>query len=222
MLRRIAFLAILLATITILCAPAQAWLSVRTATRNFERAWSAAMSKRDDAAREYFQRSADAFGQALAENPPSRTTTFLSNLAMAGMSLYEAGRYRESVEAMAMARNEDRGQDAWEVPLYLGLARGQLGERKEMMDALQSFLDIQVYQPMLSNAVSRELAALEQGTATPEAAAGAIHAAAMAQFDYNVNIDTLRNDRPDSACNGRFWWRTNAEPCSHKTFFEND
>lgn len=201
-----------LAVVT-LSSSALAWRSVRTGQKNFERAWRASMSMRQDTAAGYYARAADAFSQALAEVPPSRTTMFSSNLTMAGMSFYYAGRYQECVDTMDKVLTEDRSMNVWEAPLYSALASGELGNKKETVKYLNRLIDYQAYQPILMNVVSRVLPELENGSASLASATEAVGKAALQQFLDNTNTPSVKQENQSTHCSGRFWWRMNKDTC---------
>jgi len=201
----------LLAAALMAPVPAMAWSSVRTGQKNFERAWLAYTFRRFDQASQYFARAADAFGAGLAETPPSRTTMFASNLTMAGMSLYYAGRYAEV--AAPMKRVMDRENRVWEAPLYAALAAARLGDKATAVDLFTRYLKTSPGQPILSAEVSRQLDVLESGAPSLTQVAQDIEQAAFAQFDNNINLISDRRESTSQACDGNYWWRNNRQPC---------
>ncbi|MUM78667.1 hypothetical protein GKC30_13585 [Pseudodesulfovibrio sp. F-1] len=201
----------LLAVALLAPLPAMAWSSVRTGQKNFERAWLAYTFRRFDQASQHFAQAADAFAAGLAETPPSRTTLFASNLTMAGMSLYYAGRYAEV--ATPMKRVMDREKRVWEAPLYAALAAARLGDKSSTIALLDAYLKTSPGQPILSAEVSRQLDALESGQPPLTQVAQAIEEAAFAQFDGNINRLSDRRESTSQSCDGNYWWRNNRQPC---------
>lgn len=195
---------------------ALAWRSVRTGQKNFERAWRSYLSKQPDKAYGYFARSADGFAEALAEDPPGRTTLFSSNLTMAGLAFYHAGRYREAVSTMK--RVADKNDSIWEAYIIAALSQGRLGNESKMADALKAYLDAAPGQLLLSGAVKREQAALEKGTQGVENAVSQVEQAMLDQFERNDTFS--KNNVPSSKeyCSGTFWWRYNKAPCDRDYF----
>lgn len=198
-------------TITLFASSAFAWRSIRTGQKNFQRAWNAYLSKQPDKAGGYFAKAADAFGQALAEVPPSRTTMFPSNLTMGGMSLYYSGRYEAAVKAMAKAA--DKEEDIWEAYLYAALSQAHLGNGSEMEAGLKAYLDTSPGQPILSNAVKKQLAALEKDPNSAEAGIALIENALQDQFINNYTFSRKSSANGKNACSGQFWWRYFKAPC---------
>lgn len=203
---------VLVLAIVMTATSAFAWRSVRTGQKNFERAWSAMHFKRMDQAKKDFTKAADAFGQALAEQPPSRTTMFASNLTMAGISLYYGGRYQECIDAMDKAVRKDKR--IWEGYLYKALSLAAMDDKAETAKTLRAYLQSSPGQPILSNEVKRQITNLETDSGTLADARSAIDKAATEQFENNY---TLR--RPSSnndLCSGIFWWRYDNAPCVDK------
>ena len=206
------FVVSIVCVITIMIASsAFGWRSVRTGQKNFERAWSAYLFKRPEKANEYFVKAADAFSSALAEVPPSRTTMFASNLAMAGISLYQAGSYKEAIDAMNKAKSKDRR--LWEAYLYSGLSYAHLNEKQKAIESFSAYMNSSPTQAILSTAVSKQINILEQEGGSLEAAIIAIDTAAFSQYTNNYLLGT-----PDQQgrCSGVYWWRYNKGPCSER------
>ncbi len=210
MKKQLAFITALFLITTMLTSTAFAWRSVRTGQKNFERAWSALHFKRMDNVDKYFTKAAEAYGQALAEKPPSRTTMFASNLTMAGMSLYYADRYQECVDAMDMAvKKDDR---IWEGFLYKGLSLAAMDEKEEAVKAFIAYMKSSPGQPILSSAVEKQITDLETDSGTLTTAIPIIEKAAVDQFQNNV---TLQNTpRESEQCSAMYWWRYNKAPCT--------
>lgn len=191
-----------------------AWRSLRTGTKNFERAWSSYLFKRPDKATGYFTKAANAFGEALAEQPPSRSTMFPSNLAMAGMSFYHAGRYEESIDAMQKAIAKNR--NIWEAPLYTALSHARLGDTTKAVESFNAYFKSGPSQAIISDTISRLMPEIENGSLSLEKAANEIDGATHSQFEQNVNVSGRSTPTDNDRCNGSFWWRYNRAPCFQK------
>jgi len=201
--------------VTMILSAAYAWRSVRTGQKNFERAWSAYLFERTDKATEYFSKAADAFGLALAENPPSRTSMFASNLTMAGISSYYAGRYDQAIDAMDKAIYKD--DTIREAYLYTALSNSRKGDKSKTLEFLTKYIKSHPTQSILSNSVQAQLTDLETDSGPLDAVAPAVEAAAYRQFINNVNFSGDDQGSVNSLCNSPFWWRSNRAPCSHNT-----
>jgi tetratricopeptide (TPR) repeat protein len=207
----------LLAAAVLAPCTAGAWTSVRTGQKNFERAWSAYVFRRPDMAAKYFARAADAFGAGLAEDPPSRTTMFPSNLTMAGMSLYYAGRYQEVAAPMEKVMAKD--DRIWEAPLYAALASARLGDAAGTIRLFKLYLESSPTQSILSGVVKRQLDALETGSPSLADVVAAVEQAAFDQFDANINQSIGRTSNAQDECDGIYWWRFNRSPCAERFKF---
>lgn len=195
----------------------EAWIPTRTGQRNFERAWAAFLSQRRDDAMTYFAKAADAYAQALAEKPPTRTTLFPSNLTMAGISAYYAGRYDLAIQALGMAL--DRDDSIWEGYLYTGLAYARQGNSAKAMEFLEKYVKSNPSQPILSSAVLAQVSAVETEGASLDQVAPAVEQGAFDQFHNNMLFVGNRADSPADGCSGAFWWRNNRAPCSRNLNF---
>jgi len=200
---------LLLATV----APAQAWRSVQNGDKNFERAWRTYSSRQTDKADGYFARSAEAYSDALKDDPPSRTARFPSTLAKAGISFYYAKRYQECVNTMKLTLTRDKRM--WEPALYTALSYARLGDSENTIKTLQNFVTSLSSQRIISDAAVIQIKALETGTATLDSAADALDAATQQQFIENINRNNSPRDIGLTAerCNGTYWWRRNMAPC---------
>ncbi|MFH1914457.1 MAG: hypothetical protein ABIK45_09320 [Pseudomonadota bacterium] len=216
---QIALLMALLTAALLVPSPATAWVSVRTGQKNFERAWLAYTSRRFDQANQHFVKAADAFGAGLAEDPPSRTAMFASNLTMAGMSLYYAGRYAEV--GAPMHKVMDKENRVWEAPLYAALAAARLGDKATTVDLLTRYLKTSPTQPILSAEVRRQLDALDSGAPPLAQVTEAIDGAAFEQFDNNINFVGSRGGEMQEYCDGIYWWRSNKQPCLERFKYTN-
>lgn len=155
----------LILAVVVLLSQAYAWRSVRTGQKNFERAWSAYLYKRAEKANEYFAKSADAFGLALAENPPSRTTMFTSNLTMAGISSYYAGRYDQAIDAMGKAIYKD--DTIWEGFFYTALSYARKGDKAKTLEFMERYMRAHPSQPILSGEIRKQMDALKGERSSP-------------------------------------------------------
>lgn len=197
--------------VVLLFPEAQAWRSVRTGQKNFERAWSAFVFKRPERADEYFAKAADAFSQALAENPPSRTTMFASNLTQAGMSMYFAGRYDQAIAAMDKAIFKD--DTVWEPYLFTALSHARKEGAKEAVVFLKRYIKSNPGQPILSGEAQKQIEGLEKGAVSPDAAATALEHAFLVQIINNINFAGRNPADANGMCDQPFWWRNNRSPC---------
>ena len=213
-------LSLLLAGLLVLAlfTPSHAWISTRTGQRAFQRAWNAYLSKRADDAKEYFVQAADAWGAALAENPPSRTATFPSSLTMAGISAYYAGRYDLSVSAMAKAIERD--DSIWEAYIYTALDKARQGDKEGSVDFLKQYMKSVPAQFILSREVEKQLTAL-QADGTLDAAIPALEDAVFRQFSNNYTFSRTTTNDPSGLCSGSFWWRYNKAPCDRRYNYFN-
>lgn len=201
---------------TLLATSAFAWRSVRTGQKNFERAWSAYVFKRPDQAKGYFAKAAAAFGSALAETPPSRTTMFTSNLTMAGISFYSSGQYQQCITTMEMVADKD--DRMWEAPLYSALSHARLGDATQAIKSLKAYLDTSPGQPMLSNEAERVITELDKSSGDPSAAAITMDTAIYRQISNNIKTTGKSVTSPTERCNGTYWWRYNQSPCTQKQY----
>ena len=204
--------------VVLLLPEAHAWRSVRTGQKNFERAWSAYLFKRQDRADEYFARAADAFGQALTENPPSRTTMFPSNLVQAGMSMYYAGRYDQAVNAMDKAIFKD--DSLWEPFIYTAVSQARKGDSREALRFLQRYLKTNPNQPILSDEARRQIEGLQGKSASLEDVVMAMEGALLQQFINNLNFRGRNPSSVGGLCEGAFWWRNNRAPCARNSIVD--
>lgn len=215
MKKQLTFIITIILTVSLLSSTAFAWRSVRTGQKNFERAWSALHFQRMDRAMEYFSKAAESFGQALAEQPPSRTTMFASNLTMAGMSLYYAGRYQECVDTMDKATSKDKR--IWEGYLYKALSLASMEDKEGTIKALTAYIQSSPGQPILSSTVMKQLTDLETDSGSLAEAIPAIENAAVSQFENNYNLQISPNE--NNQCSGQYWWRYNKAPCAKELPF---
>lgn len=214
-MNKIALLLVALIAVLVVTLSAQAVSPIRSGEKNFERAWKSLMLSSPDKAMGYFATAADAFAEALAQDPPSRNTNFPSNLMKAGMSFYYADRYQESLGAMGRLKGNDSKQ--WEVNIFSALSYGMLGDKAKMMDALESYAELLPGQAILSQEVEKQFVDLQNGNVTPEDAAIMVEKQLVRQYMTNVNRHsswTAGNER----CNGAYWWRYNRSPCEDNQF----
>lgn len=193
--------------------PAFAWKSVRVGQKNFERAWERYTMLEPDKANEFFKKSADAFAEALAADPPSKTARFISTLTMAGMSFYFADRYEESIDAMELVQRKEK--KIWETNIFIGLAKARLGDETKAVEFLNLYLQSMPSQRVLSNAVTQQLEQLGTKSVTLIDATANIDKALQLQFIENINWNNSRSTNPaNERCSGSLWWRKNRAPCS--------
>lgn len=190
-----------------------AWRSVRTGKHNFEKAWLAYANLQDAKAMSYFEQSASAFAEALAVDPPSKTARYVSNLTMAGISFYYAGRYDECIENMTLAHRKEKR--IWEANLFIGLSHGRLGNKANAIEFLNLYLQSMPSQRNLSDTVIKQLAALDAGETTLAEALNEVDKATQLQFIHNISLNfTPRSSNPSTErCSGAYWWRKNSSPC---------
>lgn len=202
-------------------APAFAWKNVRIGKWNFEKAWMAYVMLKDDMSTEYFKAAADSFGKALAADPPSRTARFVSNLTMAGISFYMAGRYAECIDAMTMAYRTENSM--WEANLYIGLAWARQGNKNKAVTFFKKYLESMPSQRTLSDDVAKQLDEMAQGVTTLNDAASSIAKAAQLQFIRNISLNFSPHSLspPQEQCSGAYWWRRNNAPCSSPDSLRN-
>jgi len=186
---------------------------VKTADKNFERAWLAYTTRRTAQAVGHFADAADYYEKALDEDPPSRVAQYPSSRVKAGMASYFAGRFEECIASMMAARHA--GERIWEADLFTALAHARLGDRDNAVGNLALFLEGLPPVRALFGTVRAQLAAL-QGGADLDSVADLLEAAVQNQ----VIDDIRRTFSPNTVmpaterCNGTFWWRRNRQPCS--------
>nr|WP_321255503.1 hypothetical protein [uncultured Pseudodesulfovibrio sp.] len=194
-------------------ASAQGWRSVQNGDKNFERAWRTYTTQQTAKAEGYFVRAADAYGDALKADPPSRTTRFPSTLAKAGISFYSAKRYQECIDTMKITLTRDKRM--WEPALYTALSYARLGDSENTVKTLQTFVTALSSQRIISDAASLQIKSLETGKTTLDDVADALDAATQKQFIENISRNNSPRDVGLTAerCNGAYWWRRNMAPC---------
>ena len=201
--------------------PALAWRSVRAGDKNFERAWRAYTSKQTDKANRYFTDAADDYGQALKEDPPSRTTRFPTTLIKAGISFYQAKRYLECVDTMKLTHR--RNERIWEADLFSALAYARLGDSEKTLKELALFMEALSSQRLITSAVTVQVKGLEDGSISLDSAANTLESVTQQQFVKNVSINNSpqKSTIPNERCTGNYWWRYNATPCNSGGFIAN-
>ena len=186
---------------------------VKTADKNFERAWLAYTTLRTDTAYEYFAEAADFYEKALSEDPPSRVAQHPSSRVKAGMAYYFAGRYGQCIESMLASRRT--GERIWEADIFTGLAHARLGDRDNAIGNFALFLEGLPPVRTLFEVVRAQVAALETGANLDENAdllEKAIQKQVIADIRTTVSPNTIMP--VTERCNGTFWWRHNKQPCS--------
>lgn len=100
----------------------------------------------------------------------------------------------------------------WEGYLYSGLSYAAMDEKTETINALTAYIKSSPGQPILSNAVKKQLTDLETDSGSLADALSVIEKAAEDQFENNYALQNSPNER--NQCSGQFWWRYNKAPCS--------
>ena len=186
---------------------------VKTADKNFERAWLAYATLRTDKAYEYFAEASAHYAEALAQDPPSRVAQYPSSRVKAGMAHYFAGRYKQCIESMLASRRT--GERIWEADLFTAMAHARLGDRDNAVGNLSLFLEGLPPVRMLFTTVRSELAALEDGEDL-DRSADVLETTVQKQIVDDIRRTTSPNTimPVTERCNGTFWWRRNKQPCS--------
>ena len=205
---------ILLAAMMLLTAVIPASASVRGGDREFERAWRIFSARQADRATDYFKGAAEQYGEAMREDPMSRTMRFQSTLIKAGISSYYAGDFDQSIKAMQLAVRKD--ERIWESDLYTALSYARKGDRENAMLFIGKFMDSMSSQRFITDAVLRQMPGMKAGTISLEDGFADIDRATKAQFVDNILRNSNRRTMqvPGEECSGAFWWRKNAAPCS--------
>ncbi|MEZ7198792.1 tetratricopeptide repeat protein [Pseudodesulfovibrio karagichevae] len=188
--------------------------SVDIGNRNFERAWRVYVTRNDEKAAEYFKASADAYAQALGEDPVSRTMNFQSSLDKAGIAMYFAGQYDQSIKTLTEAQGEK--DKIWDAALFIALSEGRKGDKEAALKAFDKFLEANPSQRFITSEMSRVLPGVKDGSIKLSDAIDAIERETQHQFVQNVLRYNNRNGMipASEACNGSYWWRYNSAPCS--------
>jgi len=202
---------IALIVMVLMALPSRALSPTRVGEKNFERGWRHLMLSNRDKAVEEFVVGADAFAEALAEEPRSRYTNFPSNLTKAGMTMYFAGRFEESIDAMGEAFAGNR--PPWEAPMFMALSYGRLGDEEKTMEWLKKYQGLEYGQRLFSTAVQEQMDNLMRHKATIDAVAEALDAAMIRQFLYNKQTMGQAYAYGNDSCGGSFWWRYAMKPC---------
>jgi tetratricopeptide (TPR) repeat protein len=191
--------------------------AVNTGDRNFQRAWRMYVTRNNDRALEYFKASAEAYAEALQQDPMNRTMKFQSSLDMAGIAMYFAGQYDLSIKTLDEAQGEK--DKIWDAALFTALSQGRKGDKEAALKAFDRFLDANPSQRLITSEMSRVLPGVENGTVKLSDAIDSIERATQQQFVQNVQRYNNRNGMiPATAtCDGSYWWRYNSTPCSHGT-----
>lgn len=203
----------------LLTTTASAWRDTRMGDRNFERAWSAYMFKRTDAAKQYFTKAANSYAEGLAQNPPPRSALFVSTLVKSGMSFYFADQFEQCVKTMGMAMEKDKR--IWETYLFSALAQAALGNKDQTIAMLKQYQRVEPYQPRISNALGKQFSDLEAGSVSLEEARQIIEAATQDQFINNMTVTGQGAATGKEQCNGNYWWRNNKAPCERRFYIDN-
>ena len=188
--------------------------SVNTGDRNFQRAWRVYVTRNTEKAMEYFKASAQAYGEALRQDPVNRTMRFQSSLDKAGIAMYFAGEYDQSIKTLTEAQGEK--DKIWDAALFIALSQGRKGDKEATLKAFDKFLAANPSQRLITTEMSRVLPGVEDGTVSLADAIDAIEQTTQQQFVQNVLYNNRRNGMVPAteACNGPYWWRYNSAPCS--------
>jgi tetratricopeptide (TPR) repeat protein len=186
---------------------------VKTADKNFERAWLAYTTLRTDQAVGYFADAADDYAKALEADQPSRVAQYPSSRVKAGMANYFAGRFEECIASMAAARRT--GERIWEADLFTALAHARLGDRDKAIGNLALFLEGLPPVRMVFEIAQVQLAGLQYG-ADLDRTADILEESVQKQIVEDIRLTLSPNTimPVTERCNGTFWWRRNKKPCS--------
>ena len=187
---------------------------VNTGDRNFQRAWRVYVTRNNAKALEYFKASAQAYGEALQQDPVDRTMKFQSSLDKAGIAMYFAGQYDQSIKTLTEAQGEK--DKIWDAALFIALSQGRKGDTEATLEAFDKFLEANPSQRLITTEMGRILPGVKDGTVKLSDAIDSIEQATQQQFVHNVQRNNRRNGMipATEACNGPYWWRHNSAPCS--------
>ncbi|MGE4424258.1 MAG: hypothetical protein AB7D39_18305 [Pseudodesulfovibrio sp.] len=188
--------------------------SVDIGNRNFERAWRVYVTRNNEKAMEYFKASAQAYGEALRQEPMDRTMGFQSSLDKAGIAMYFAGQYDQSIKTLTEAQGEK--DKIWDAALFIALSEGRKGDKEATLKAFDKFLEANPSQRFITTEMSRVLPGVRDGSIKLSDAIDSIERETQHQFVQNVLRYNNRNGMipATEACNGSYWWRNNSAPCS--------
>ncbi|WP_338669593.1 hypothetical protein [Pseudodesulfovibrio methanolicus] len=199
--------------VSAMALPARAGL-VNTGDRNFQRAWRVYVTRNDARAVDYFKASAKAYGEALRQEPMDRTMGFQSSMVKAGIAMYFAGEYDQSIKTLTEAQGEK--DKIWDAALFIALSEGRKGDKEATLAAFDKFLEANPSQRFITTEMSRVLPGVKDGTVKLSDAIDSIEQATQHQFVQNVLRYNNRNGMipATETCNGAYWWRYNSAPCS--------
>ncbi|HKI81246.1 MAG TPA: hypothetical protein VKA04_06330 [Pseudodesulfovibrio sp.] len=188
---------------------------VNTGDRNFQRAWRVYVTRNNEKAMEYFKASAQAYGEALEQEPMTRTMRFQSSLDKAGIAMYFAGEYDQSIKTLTEAQGEK--DKIWDAALFIALSQGRKGDKEAALKAFDKFLEANPSQRLITTEMGRVLPGVKDGSVKLSDAIDAIEKETQHQFVQNVARYNKRNGMipATEACNGPYWWRYNSAPCSN-------
>jgi len=188
---------------------------VNTGDRNFQRAWRVYVTRNNEKAMEYFKASAQAYGEALQQEPMTRTMRFQSSLDKAGIAMYFAGEYDQSIKTLTEAQGEK--DKIWDAALFIALSQGRKGDKEAALKAFDKFLEANPSQRLITTEMGRVLPGVKDGSVKLSDAIDAIEKETQHQFVQNVARYNKRNGMipATEACNGPYWWRYNSAPCSN-------
>jgi tetratricopeptide (TPR) repeat protein len=187
---------------------------VTTGDRNFQRAWRVYVTRNNEKAVAYFKASAQAYGEALGQEPMDRTMGFQSSLVKAGIAMYFAGEYDKSIKTLTRAQGDK--DKIWDAALFIALSEGRKGDKEATLAALDKFLEANPSQRLITTEMGRVLPGVKDGSVKLSDAIDSIQRETQHQFVENVLRYNKRNGMVPAyeACNGAYWWRYNSSPCS--------
>jgi tetratricopeptide (TPR) repeat protein len=206
-------------TVALLALPSLALSPNRIGESNFERGWRRLMHDNREEAVEAFAVGAQAYSEALAEQPRARYTNFLSNLAKAGMSFYYAGRFEEAADVLAEVYEPN--SKLWESAIYSAMSYAYLGDKAKTIEWLERFHAMYSDAQILSNVAHRQLVGLVSGDVSTDAAADALDKAVFRQSRYNVSNMGQAQAFGSDSCSGAYWWRYAYRPCKNNLRYRN-
>lgn len=187
--------------------------------RNFMRGRIAEMRDAPADAKVYFGRAADAFTGYIAQQDGAGGQVFISDLTMAGMAEYKAGRFAEAAATLARVRKtEPDMHEGWS---FGGMAEARLGHREQAVELWEAY-PVTAGQMYVAEAVRTQAAEVRAGKASLDQAATAVEAALHKQDVYNTHMNRNANLPFTDLCSGQFWWRSADMPCDHGQYPDFD
>lgn len=210
-MKKITTLTLAIFAVVLFALPSQAASPVRLGEKSFERAWWRLMNSNDREAQAQFSEAANAFAEALAEDPRGRTVGFPSNLTKAGMSFYFSKRYDESVTVMEEAFSAK--ERIWESAIISAASYAHLGNQVKAVEWLQKFRDMLAGQRELAEVANKQLDDLIKGSVSLAEVAAALDEAVLKQFHFNMTYSQQKDATSNSRCGSAYWWRYSKQPC---------